>query len=94
MWTGALPAVTSRLKIDQFINNAESQNKRVELISSAKGERERERERRNKEERRVNMEADLIGYVEGIEYGYKGIGLVLLHHTRRLARRHVTVHSI
>jgi hypothetical protein len=95
MWTGALPAVTSRLKIDQFINNAEIQNKRRELISSSKtGERERERERWNEEERRVCMEADLIGYVKAFEYGYKGIGSVPLHRTRRLSRRHGTVHSI
>jgi hypothetical protein len=34
MWTRGLPALTSRLKIDQFINIAEIENKRVELISS------------------------------------------------------------
>jgi hypothetical protein len=38
---GVLPALTSRLKIDQFITIVEIENKRVELIrSSEKEERE------------------------------------------------------
>jgi hypothetical protein len=49
---GVLPALTSRLKIDRFINIAKIENKRVELISSSeKAERERERENRRVRER-------------------------------------------
>jgi hypothetical protein len=67
---GVLPALTSRLKIDQFINITEIENKRVELISSSssgkvetQGELENKRKRNNRNERGTSTGVNLIVYV-------------------------------
>jgi hypothetical protein len=68
-----LLALTSRLKIDQFINITEIENKRVELISSSGQvgrELENKRTRKHKNERGTSTRVDLNAYVRGIEYGY------------------------
>jgi hypothetical protein len=58
-----LPALTSRLKIDQFINITEIENKRVELISSSSSGqvgRNRETQLKSRRKRNIRMSEELL----------------------------------
>lgn len=58
-----MPALTSRLKIDQFINITEIENKRVELISSSSSGqvgRNRETQLKSRRKRNIRMSEELL----------------------------------
>ena len=65
-----MPVLTSRLKIDQFIDVTEIENKRAELISNSssgkvdtRGEWENKRNRNKRNEQVSWTGVNLIGYV-------------------------------